>query len=599
MRRVKYIFLLLVHVIYVYGQPKYNECSGSYFISNSIDWCSDSLEFTTQGSSPSFNSFSACNDITDRDIWLSFYGVASDLIITITPEAGHQVNASLYEGVCNNFIEILCADQVMNNDYLWLYKGGIEQGKHYLLRIETNDVEDFRFSVCLNNYFAPPKDGSDCASATRICSKNSLTVENVTGFGNVQELTGTSCFNNSNESNSIWFRWTCEVSGDLTFVLNPLNKTDDIDFVLYKVNGDAEGCDLEIVRCMAAGVIPSQCGGANNCCGATGLKIGETDLSESAGCGPNRNNFLMPLTMIAGETYALLVNNYTSMNEAFEFSFGGTAEFKGLEARFDMSDISGICRGEEIRVTDRSTTGLGQITERLWSFVPESDPAGISGGLEHAVTFDRSGTKSISLIVANDAGCRSYYQDTLHVDCCGGILSADAGADTLVETGSSIDLNVIYELEGEIIKYQWLPQDLISCDTCENGQINEVNEDLQVQVKVEDERGCKAEDVVYIRVSLPDIFVPNVFSPNDDGINDLFYISSNNIIKKISFLRVYNRWGGQVYEGRELMPNLEKDGWNGLVNGKRAENGVYGYYAEVINNSGKKYVVKGSVTLIR
>jgi len=599
---LKYFLLipfLLTSFFHLIGQNPYDDCSKAYFVNNAQDWCSDAAAFNITDATPSKNSFSACYDELGKDIWLSFYGVASDVIITIKPEVGHKVSASLYEGDCNVQVEILCQEQKSGSDVLWMYKGGITQGHKYLLRIESKDVDPFAFSVCINNYFSPPKEGSDCDKANLLCSKNSFIVNNVVGFGFVQELVGVSCFGSSIESNSIWFKWKCKTPGDLSFTLNPLNADDDIDFVVYKVNGDEKSCDLEQVRCMAAGVIPSQCNTNNNCCGPTGLQIGEVDTEESAGCGPTKNNFLKPLDMLAGETYALIINNYTSMNEAFEISFSGSATFEGLKADFDISEKDGLCRTDTVSIKDLTINGIGNINNVKWVFGPDSDPETANASGDQKVIFNRSGNKSVSLIVENDIGCKSYYNDTLRVDCCGGELNADIGSDTVILAGDAIILKSSYLLEGSNISINWFPPGIFLCDTCANGFTIPLEEEQYVSAKIRDEFGCVAEDQLKVRVINNDIFVPNAFSPNDDGINDYFTIYSNESIKAVRVLRIYNRWGAQVFEGLNFEPNDESQGWNGTFRGKVASQGVYAYYAETLNKNGHITKLKGSLTLVR
>ena len=94
------------------------------------------------------------------------------------------------------------------------------------------------------------------------------------------------------ESNSRWVRWNCPVDDTITFVITPLKPEDDLDFMLFKMDDGIQHCDQKtVVRCAAAGdfAIPSPC------MGKMGLKFGETDLEESAGCDSTRNNFLAPL----------------------------------------------------------------------------------------------------------------------------------------------------------------------------------------------------------------------------------------------------------------------------------------------------------------
>jgi gliding motility-associated-like protein len=89
-----------------------------------------------------------------------------------------------------------------------------------------------------------------------------------------------------------------------------------------------------------------------------------------------------------------------------------------------------------------------------------------------------------------------------------------------------------------------------------------------------------------------EFFVPNAFTPNDDGKNDVLLIYGP-IFQSIK-MRIYNQWGQLVFETAE-----QRKGWDGKSNGVKQPSGVYAYYLEVVLTDGKKQVHKGSVTLIR
>lgn len=98
---------------------------------------------------------------------------------------------------------------------------------------------------------------------------------------------------------------------------------------------------------------------------------------------------------------------------------------------------------------------------------------------------------------------------------------------------------------------------------------------------------------VYSDACNPDvIFIPNTFTPNRDGINDVLLVRSN-ALQSIYFA-VYNRWGERVFETRNL-----NSGWDGTINTSNAEQGVYGWYIEAECFNGRKTFKKGNVTLLR
>ncbi|MBW8049725.1 MAG: PKD domain-containing protein [Cytophagales bacterium] len=87
-------------------------------------------------------------------------------------------------------------------------------------------------------------------------------------------------------------------------------------------------------------------------------------------------------------------------------------------------------------------------------------------------------------------------------------------------------------------------------------------------------------------------FIPNAFSPNGDGVNDILKVIGNNI--KTFYLVFYNRWGEKIFETREI-----NKGWEGKYKGKKSDMAVFVYYLEVEFLDGEKKTEKGDVTLIR
>jgi gliding motility-associated-like protein len=116
-----------------------------------------------------------------------------------------------------------------------------------------------------------------------------------------------------------------------------------------------------------------------------------------------------------------------------------------------------------------------------------------------------------------------------------------------------------------------------------------------------DSNGCVVTDQLTVLVDrTKQIFVPNVFSPNGDGFNDLVQIFANEgQVSTIKVFRIYARWGTLLFESVNFLPNDPAIGWDGNFRGKLMDQGVVTWYMEVEYIDGSGEVLKGDITLIR
>lgn len=87
------------------------------------------------------------------------------------------------------------------------------------------------------------------------------------------------------------------------------------------------------------------------------------------------------------------------------------------------------------------------------------------------------------------------------------------------------------------------------------------------------------------------VYIPNAFSPNGDGLNDVFGVKGHGVTE--FDLKVYDRWGEMIFQSSD--PNL---GWDGTYKGRLAQHGVYVYEVTASNETSSKFHKKGTVTLV-
>lgn len=172
----------------------------------------------------------------------------------------------------------------------------------------------------------------------------------------------------------------------------------------------------------------------------------------------------------------------------------------------------------------------------------------------------------------------------------------NAGPDVGIVSGSSTTLNA--QVSGAA-GVTWSPAEGLSCTSCPAPQASP-SRTIKYTVKAISDAGCELEDdvVVFVDCKEGQLFVPNTFSPNGDGENDVFVIHGNGIAQ-IKSLRIYNRWGGLVFYKESFVPNDKAAGWDGTQGGEKLAPDAFVYVMEVVCNTGQSLTFKGDVTLIR
>lgn len=104
--------------------------------------------------------------------------------------------------------------------------------------------------------------------------------------------------------------------------------------------------------------------------------------------------------------------------------------------------------------------------------------------------------------------------------------------------------------------------------------------------------GCKDTLSKAINIKDENIYIPNAFTPNGDGLNDYFKPIGHGI--KSCKMAIYNRWGEEIF-----VSNVMSEGWNGTLKGEMLTPDVFVYIVQAVGNSGQTYYLKGTVTLLR
>jgi len=238
-----------------------------------------------------------------------------------------------------------------------------------------------------------------------------------------------------------------------------------------------------------------------------------------------------------------------------------------------------ICEGGCVDFTDQSSGA----TSWLWTF-NNGSPNSSTNQNPTNVCFSTAGTYTIEQIVTNSNGSDTVTSSVV-VNATPVI---SAGFDVTIDLGNSTTLTAT----GTNGTYTWSPPTWLSCVICVD-PISTPDETITYTVTVVDSNGCTTSDEVTVFVDFDYIiWVPNIFSPNGDGNNDVLFVRGLGVAQFNFFM--YDRWGEKVFETQDL-----NKGWDGSFRGKKMNNAVFVYYLEATFTDGTEVSQKGDITLIR
>lgn len=263
-----------------------------------------------------------------------------------------------------------------------------------------------------------------------------------------------------------------------------------------------------------------------------------------------------------------------------------------------------VCIGKNFTLTDQSTSNGGNITSYEWDFGPSSIPPSATGVQNPELFRQDSNVFIVKLKIANQGGCTDSLTRNLRAQCCPDPVMIFPSNHIEIETGDSVLLQAGVPGSGEGFIYDWMPSDGLGCPDCAELFAKPILTTIYT-LKATDKWGCSSFDTVRISVlehkfeDSTSFFVPNVFTPNEDFVNDLFTIYANDGVTKVNYLKIYDRWGALLWENKDFPVNDEQKGWDGIYKGKYVNTGVYVYIAELELWDKRKVLLRGTVSVLK
>jgi len=206
-----------------------------------------------------------------------------------------------------------------------------------------------------------------------------------------------------------------------------------------------------------------------------------------------------------------------------------------------------------------------------------------------------SGTYTVTAIDANDCDVQEIIWINVPL-----MVHVDIGADHIILPGDTTVLEAIVNVPFDSLStITWSGLINPFCPTCLTQPVAPIIT-TAYSISVSNSQGCSDQDsvVVFIQKNI-DIYIPNVFSPNGDGINDRLLISAASEVEEIESMEIFDRWGNMVFAAKNFLPDDPIYAWDGKRDGVTLNSAVFAYKMMARFKDGRREVRNGDVTLVR
>ncbi len=542
------------------------------------------------------------------------------------------INLSFYPPAYSSFDQEICTDDsyIINGT---TYDINNPTGTEVLTAASVNGCD----SMIIINLFPTPLAASSINEV--LCSGNSLTINNTvydeenpsgveTLFGAATNgcdsiinialsfepiieasLTGTNSICNGAEG-TLTFSLTGAASYDLTYSdgINPSITLNGISDGYSVPISPSNNTTYSIETVNPNALCPAQIGTPFNVTVADikGDAIAATDYGDFNISCPNASDGAVTLTGLVG--VAPFRYEWTNGSTAATVANLPAGEYEvTITDAIECSTTTKVTLSEPPNLSYQLATDFSGCTRPSGAALIEN-LAGGNSEYEYSldgVNFEATNGTSIALSELDAGSYTIYLQDVNdcqeEIDFYIGQYQArpfELGENQIIAEGETVTL-----MPSSIITsnstMEWYSNGILSCDSCELLEVAPIMS-TTYSLTITDERQCTHTDSITILVERQEsVFVPDAFSPNNDGKNDSWTIYAGATITQIQQLQIFDRWGVLVHSRNNILLNEELEGWNGQFKGKSLPTGVYVFWAELLLSDGTIKKLSGDITLVR
>lgn len=303
----------------------------------------------------------------------------------------------------------------------------------------------------------------------------------------------------------------------------------------------------------------------------------------------NFTSYQKNITVRDSGTFYLKVTNL--FNQCVSFDSVMVNLLSNPLQNIEWDTISTTCEG--------SGDGYAQLIN-IQGGVPPYTHSINGGSFTSAQVFDQLSGGTYQMVTRDSLGC--VYSSNFTIPE-GNNLQVSLGPDRIIELGDSVQITGRVNINpADITAIDWNNAGPSSCaGTGCLSLLDSPYMDTRYTIEVMDTNGCIAYDDLLIQViTNSGLYIPNAFSPNGDGLNDVFMIMGKTTgLKTIANFSIYTRWGEKVYQVQNFLPNDPAYGWDGTFRNQTLNPQVLVYQVKVEKIDGTVEYLEGGVTLMR
>lgn len=331
------------------------------------------------------------------------------------------------------------------------------------------------------------------------------------------------------------------------------------------------------------------------------LSCGTSEVTLEGSVSGNSNDFTFQWFFEDNPT--ILSENITAeVGEAGVYTLevtdlsNGCTNTDEVEVLRDTNDIENL----ELTIQNPLCPGSDDGQIEVTSVGGGTPPFAISlnGSFSEDGVFTQLSAGSYTITVTDSLSC--LFEENVALSEAEPIL-VDLGPDLFLDQGSEALITAEVSIPiDQIDQIIWAVDGVVACNPCEELEFLFTGEESAVvEITVVDSNGCVGTDQILINFIIDrNVYVPNAFSPNGDGVNDQFVIYGSENIEEIEVLRVFDRWGSKVFETGNVPVNEAQYGWDGTYRSEKLNPAVFIYYVRVRFTDNSTLELSGDLLLM-